>query len=312
MANTSGYTVSNVSVTNNIIGFSWYGNYYPGTTTSATVQGNMIVSYSNPTSSAQALAAYEKTTILPANIITATTAGQTLVSTASKPTTLLGDNLATNFIGSTNETNFVSGYGAHKLQGGEGANIFTYLAIANSTPSLADTIWNFDPAKDVIDLSNIDANITTAGLQHFTFIGTAPFSGAGAQVRYQLDPATDATLVEVDLAGDAGNLTPDFEFYILGLTPLTAANFALTATQSATDIANGGCTDRDQVKTPTEYAYTNVTGKSYTSYESFGVGDGGFAVIGADDLNLSSTKDELELYDPGLTVTRGGGAETLV
>ena len=63
VANTSGYTFSNVSVTNNIIGFNWYGNYYPGTTTSATVQGNTIVSYSNPTSSAQALAAYEKTTI---------------------------------------------------------------------------------------------------------------------------------------------------------------------------------------------------------------------------------------------------------
>jgi hypothetical protein len=110
---------------------------------------------------------------LPANLITATTAGQTLVSTATKPTTLLGNNLATNFIGSTNETNFVSGYGAHKLQGGAGANIYTYLAIADSTPSVADTIWNFDPAKDVIDLSRIDANITAAGLQQFTFIGTA-------------------------------------------------------------------------------------------------------------------------------------------
>ena len=79
---------------------------------------------------------------------------------------------------------------------------------SNSTASAHDTITNFDPAKDVIDLSRIDANITTPGLQHFTFIGTAAFSGTGAQVRYQLNPATDQTFVEADLAGDAGNSRP--------------------------------------------------------------------------------------------------------
>ena len=31
----------------------------------------------------------------------------------------------------------------------------------------------------------------------------------------------------------------------------------------------------------------------------------------ADDLNLSSSANELELYNPGLTVTRGGGSESL-
>ena len=34
-------------------------------------------------------------------------------------------------------------------------------------------------------------------------------------------------------------------------------------------------------------------------------------MLGAEDLNLSSTKDKLLLFDPGMTVTRGGGAETL-
>jgi hypothetical protein len=62
---------------------------------------------------------------------------------------------------------------------------------------------------------------------------------------------------------------------------------------------------------PTEWAYTSVIGKSYTSYESFDVVTGGFLLLGAEDLNLSSTKDELRLYDPGMTVTRGGGAEFL-
>lgn len=308
------YTFSNVAINNNYIGFSEFGPYYGAIQNYASLQGNTLVAYSNPASSAQALAAYEKTAILPAHVIAATAAGQVLTSAASTPTTLLGDS-GTTFVGSTNETNFVSGYDAHVSLGGEGANIFTFLAIADSTASAHDTITNFDPAKDVIDLSRIDANITTPGLQHFTFIGTAPFSGTGAQVRYQLDPATDQTYVEADLAGDSGNYWPDFEIVLAGLLPLTAANFALTAAQSATDMANGAALTETKVQTPTggmtEYAYNNVNGKSYSSYVSFQVADDGFTVLGAEDLNLSSTKDELRLYDPGLTVIRGGSAETL-
>ncbi len=312
--NTS-YTFSNVSVTNNYIGFSIFGPYYGNIQASASVQENTLVSYSNPTSSAQALAAYKKTVMSPANLMTATTAGQALTSPASTPTTLLGNSLATTLVGSTNETNFVAGYGGQRLLGGEGANIFTYLAISDSTYNQHDNISNFDPAKDVIDLSRIDANVTTPGLQHFTFIGTAPFSGTGAQVRYQLNPATNQTFVEVDLAGDSGNYWPDFEIVISGLMPLTAANFALTAAQSTTDITNGAALVDTKVQTPTgaplEYAYTNVKGTAYSSYEAFDVVTGGVVVLGAEDLNLSSTKDQLLLFDPGMTVTRGGSAETL-
>ena len=312
--NTS-YTFSNVSVANNYIGFSVFGPYYGNIQASASIQGNTLVAYANPTSSAQALAAYKKTAMLPANVIAATAAGQVLTSTASAPTTLLGNGLATTFVGSTNETNFVSGYGAHRLLGGEGANIFTYLAISDSTYNQHDNISNFDPAKDVIDLSRIDANITTPGLQHFTFIGTAPFSGTGAQVRYQLNPATNQTFIEADLAGNSGSYWPDFEIVLSGLMPLTAANFALTAAQSTTDIANGTALIDTKVQTPTgaplEYAYTNVKGKTYSSYEAFDVTTGGVLTLGAEDLNLSSTKDQLLLFDPGMTVTRGGGAETL-
>jgi hypothetical protein len=74
----------------------------------------------------------------------------------------------------------LGGYGARHLIGG-GANIFTFPAISDAEAGGLEYIANFDPAKDVIELSRIDANITTAGLQHFAFIGTAPFSGTGAQ-----------------------------------------------------------------------------------------------------------------------------------
>jgi hypothetical protein len=307
------YPVSGVSITNNYVGFWKYGEF--GSSESyATIANNTVVGYANPIYSTDALAAYVKAGVLPSNVITATTAGQTITSVASKPTTLLGNDLAGALVGSTNETNFVGGDSARQLTGGTGANVFTFLSISDTTLML-EYIVNFDPAKDVIDLSHIDANLTTAGLQPFTFIGAAAFSGAGAQVRYQLDPALDETIVQADLAGDAGNPTPDFEVAISGLYNLAAANFALTPTQSASDLANGAALTETKVKTPAgapaEYAYTNVQGQSYTSYESFQVNDHGFTVVGADDLNLSSTQDELRLYDPGMAVTRGGGAETL-
>ena len=127
----------------------------------------------------------------------------------------------------------------------------------------------FDPAKDVIDLSRIDADITTAGVQNFTFIGSAPFSG-GAQVRYQLNPTNDTTLVQAALAGDP---TADFSITLAGLVPLTAANFALTPSQSSADLANGAALSFKKVTTvagaATEYAYSNVQGRAYTSYQSF-------------------------------------------
>jgi Peptidase M10 serralysin C terminal len=264
------YAFSNISVTNNYIGYYWYGAYWNGNSTipsskNIVVSGNPIISYSNPVASTQALAAYKSGVGMPTNLIAATTVGQTLTSASSAPTTLLGDDLATNFFGSTNETDFVSGYGGHHLTAGLGANIFTYLAISDSTPASSDTIYGFDPAKDVIDLSRIDANITTPGLQHFTFIGSAPLSGNGAQVRYQLDPARDITYVEADLASDSAT---DFEVVLMGLVPLSASNFALTSAQSAADIANGAALGETKVQTPAggapEYAYTNVKGESYS------------------------------------------------
>ena len=203
------------------------------------------------------------------------------------------------------ETNFVGGFGSQLLFGGQGANILTYLAIGDG----GDRMSSFDPAKDVIDLSRIDADITKAGVQNFTFIGSAAFS-VGAQVRYQLDPTNNVTTVQAALAGDP---FVDFTITLQGLVPLTAANFALTASQSSADLANGAALTYSKVSTvagaPTEYAYSNVQGRAYTSYQSFY--GSGFANLAADNLNLSSSANELVLFAPSSTVTRGGGSETL-
>jgi hypothetical protein len=300
--NTS-YTISNVSVTNNYLGFATYGQYFPGT--EATISGNTDVDFSNPTNSTSALAAYVAAGLPTANVVSGTSGGAG--ASGSAPVTLLGNGYVGAHLGAGGgETNFVGGYGQQLLFGGQGANILTYLALGDG----GDIVTAFDPAKDVIDLSRIDGDIITPGVQNFTFIGSAPFSGVGAEVRYQLNPTSDTTTVQAALAGD---FTADFTITLDGLTPLSAANFALTPAQSTAALANGAALTYTQVTTAagasTEYAYSNVQGRAYTSYESFY--GSGYENLEADDLNLSSNANKLVLYDPSQTVTRGGGSETL-
>ncbi len=225
------------------------------------------------------------------------------------PTTLYGAGYnGITLYGGTGETNFVGGAGIQYLDGGRGANIFTYLAMSDG----GDQIMDFDPAKDVIDLSHIDANLTPPGVQNFTFIGTAPFSGSGAQVRYQQDPTHDVTYVQAALAGDS---SPDFTVKLDGLRTLTAANFALTATQSSTDMAAGaalgGSTTR--IGSGSEIFYTNVKGKPYSTYEALYTNTTNQIL---DNLNFSSSANELDLGGgvmsrTPLTITRGSGSETV-
>ena len=297
-------TVSNVSIANNYFGFSLFGAYYPATTGVATITGTTMVDFSNPTASTKALATYQAAGLPTANVVSGTSGGAG--GSGSAPTTILGNGFGSAHLSAgAGETNFVGGAGSQLLFGGVGANILTYLAIGDG----GDRVARFDPAKDVIDLSHIDADITKAGVQNFTFIGTAAFSG-NAEVRYQIDPTNNTTTVQVALAGDP---LGDFSITLAGLTPLTAANFALTPSQSSADLANGAALTYSKVQTaagaPPEYAFSNVQGRAYTSYEAFY--GAGFANLAADDLNLSSSANELVLYNPSLTVTRGGGSEAL-
>ena len=278
-----------------------FAPYSPTTSTLATVTGNTIVDFTNPTASTQALAAYQAPT---ANVISGTSGGGG--GGGSAPVTVLGNGfVAAHLAAGSGETNFVGGAGSQLLFGGQGANILTYLAIGDG----GDRMSGFDPAKDVIDLSHIDADLTEPGVQNFTFIGAAPFTG-GAQVRYQLNPTNNTTLVQAALAGDP---SADLTITLFGLVSLTAANFALTPSQSSADLAAGAALTYSRVTTaagaPIEYAYSNVQGRAYSSYKSFY--GSGYENLAADDLNLSSSANELELYDPSLTLTRGGGSETL-
>jgi hypothetical protein len=73
-------TISNVSVTNNDVGFAKFGSYYPGTDSLATVTGITTVDFTNPAAATRALAAYVAAGLPTANVVSWTA---TIAATAT-------------------------------------------------------------------------------------------------------------------------------------------------------------------------------------------------------------------------------------
>jgi len=234
---TSGYTYSNIKIAGNYVGFGLYGAFYPGAMRGVTASGNVVFDFTNPVYSGQAWAAYLAAGLPTTNLVVSNGSPTTWAQgAATGSSTVYGAGLPVHISGTSNLTNFVGGAGAQWMWGGTGRNIFTYLAVSDSPVGSQDSIGNFDPAKDVIDLSHLDADLTTPGVQSFKFIGAAPFSGAGGELRFQQDPAHNITYVQADLIGDS---SADLSIRLTGLITLAAANFALTPSQSVADFASG-------------------------------------------------------------------------
>ena len=225
-------TFSNINIDDNYIGFSTAGAFYPGPQNSVSAEGNDIFDYTDPAYSDRAWAAYLADGITTDHLMIAQSAAN-IEGEKTGTTTLYGDGTVEHLYGTANETVLIGGYGTQYLWGGSGKNIYTYLSVADSTVEHYDEIGNLHASRDVIDLHLIDANLSEAGRQHFTFIGSNAFSGAGGQVRLVQDAAKNMTYVEADLVGD---LQPDLFIEIGGLQNLAAANFVLTATQAANDV----------------------------------------------------------------------------
>ncbi|MGD9784567.1 MAG: calcium-binding protein [Hyphomicrobiaceae bacterium] len=122
-------------------------------------------------------------------------------------------------------TDFVfGGDGRDLLTGGLGNDTFYYSFVADSggTINRRDTITDFGQVvgnDDVIDLRALDAISFNSGLQHFTFIGTAAFSGALGQLRYFYDAVNNLTIIEGNTFGDTA---PEFQLALVGNYTLTA------------------------------------------------------------------------------------------
>lgn len=111
---------------------------------------------------------------------------------------------------------------ADYFTGGDGADIFAFAKWpADLNGAIVDFIEDFQQGADIIDLSRIDADTSTAGNARFTFIA-GEFSGAAGELRAV--EGDGITTIEGDI--DGGGLA-DFRIVLTGAMTLTAADFTL-------------------------------------------------------------------------------------
>jgi Ca2+-binding RTX toxin-like protein len=115
-----------------------------------------------------------------------------------------------------------SAFGADRLTGGGGANVFTHYHLSDSKLARGgrDTITDFNGAQgDRIDVASL-AQAGREGQEQFTFIGKANFTGIAGQIRdYQ---SGGDTFIQLDNTG-AGKA--DFEIALLGKVALASTDF---------------------------------------------------------------------------------------
>jgi len=131
--------------------------------------------------------------------------------------------------GNAGNDTLIGGEGRDTLVGGAGADTFVFSSISNSRAGAAtrDVINGFTRApgdQDIIDLSAIDANTLTAGVNDaFAFIGTGAFTAAG-QLRLVGLGGADAVIVAGDVTGDG---VADFQIFVNLQTTMVAGDFVL-------------------------------------------------------------------------------------
>ncbi len=104
------------------------------------------------------------------------------------------------------------------LFGGSGSDVFTFKALSDSRPAAFDTIMDFTPSVDRIDLRAIDSNVKLRGDQAFVYLASAEFTGRAGELR----------LGDGFIAGDVnGDKTADFLIKFNGTTSITAIDIYL-------------------------------------------------------------------------------------
>ncbi|MBS0123127.1 M10 family metallopeptidase C-terminal domain-containing protein [Thetidibacter halocola] len=134
---------------------------------------------------------------------------------------LSGGTEADSLTGGDGDDSLHGGTGPDVLTGGMGADVFVFSTVADSPPTQADRITDFETGIDRIDLAAIDADIATGTDDSFAFIGTGAFTAAG-QLRFGTN-GTDG-LLQGDVDGD-GNA--DLSILLEGVTALTPGDVIL-------------------------------------------------------------------------------------
>ena len=136
-----------------------------------------------------------------------------------------------NFLSGGDGNDFLQGLGGvDTMRGGDGADHFQYFNRTESGVGAGnrDVVQDFSQAEgDKIDLFFVDADVSIAGVQTFTFQGpqleTLGFFGNAVTF---FGTADHRTIVQVFVGGD-GQTTADFQIELAGDIALNAGNFVL-------------------------------------------------------------------------------------
>ncbi|MEP3946018.1 M10 family metallopeptidase C-terminal domain-containing protein [Ascidiaceihabitans sp.] len=129
--------------------------------------------------------------------------------------TLIGGEGNDTLNGGAGDDEITAGLGKDVMRGNRGEDVFIITEALGSTTSAVDRIRDFQSGQDLIDLSAIAT---------FDFIGSAAFSGTGAEVRFQ---TTGSGLrFDVDMDGD-GDGSADMRVNMNNISVLTTEDFIL-------------------------------------------------------------------------------------
>ncbi|NKC31013.1 Ig-like domain-containing protein [Falsiroseomonas selenitidurans] len=182
---------------------------------------------------------------VPGALLVGTSAADTLVGAGGADTvTGLGGN--DSLAGGDGNDALAGGQGRDTLVGGEGVDRIVYTEASDSTTALRDVITDFQ-AGDLIDLSGLDGDTGTNGLQTFALLGQVS-PGAGSSVgagQLSYHYYLGSTYINIGLNGD--NLR-DMSIELVGLFDLDADDFAgvtgkLLTGGNGADILMGGAGD---------------------------------------------------------------------
>lgn len=149
-----------------------------------------------------------------------------------------GGNGDDNLSGEAGNDIVIGGTGADTVDGGAGTDIlyggdssgtgdgsidtFVFETGSSGTGAARDVIRDFEDGIDIIDLSNVDADISTAQNDALTFIGSAQFSGTAGELRAVV--INTNTIIQMDTDGDG---IKDMDILLNGAVTLDASDFVL-------------------------------------------------------------------------------------
>jgi Ca2+-binding RTX toxin-like protein len=121
---------------------------------------------------------------------------------------LYGDGGDDGLSGGSGDDELTGGPGRDVLNGNAGNDVYRYTGVADSRAGAdRDEIFDFAGVGgltgDKIDVSKIDADVTAAGLQHFTFV-IGPLSGPG-QLHVVDAGSGDGSVIQGEVDGAAGS-----------------------------------------------------------------------------------------------------------